>query len=329
MSFLSVHHISYLEADNCTVNNLSFSQTKQEKLAIAGETGSGKSTLLKMIAGLLPPASGAIQFMGKRVLGPDERLIAGEPGIAYLSQQYELRNNYYVSELLDMANKLDQDKANHIYEVCRIVDFLNRKTNQLSGGERQRIALARILVTAPSLLLLDEPFSNLDFIHRDIIKSILNQVSGELNITCLMVAHDAPDLLAWADRVIVLKKGEIVQIGTPQEIYISPVNTYVAGLFGDYNLFDQSHGFIQQLTKPTGNNELLLIRPESLMAVNESSPHFLKGTLRAIDFKGNGYCLKIQVGSDLIKLYCLKHSYAIGDMVCIGLAAGGHCWIKN
>jgi ABC-type sugar transport system ATPase subunit len=329
MSFLSIHNLSYLEGTAFTVKELNFSQSKNEQLAIAGETGSGKSTLLKMIAGLLTPAGGEIQFLGKRVLGPDERLIAGEPGIAYLSQQYELRNNYYVHELLDMANKLEQEKANHIYEVCRITDFLNRRTNQLSGGERQRIALARVLVTGPSLLLLDEPFSNLDIIHRDIIKSILAQLSEEVSISCLMVAHDAPDLLAWADRIIVLKQGEIIQVGRPHQIYNAPINSYVAGLFGDYNLFDQQHAISRSLSMPTDNNKYLLIRPENLVAVSVTSPHLVKGKLITIDYKGNAYTLKIQVGADLIKLFCMSHAYAVGDEIYIGLNAGGYCWVND
>src|SRR6201991_2798823 len=155
---------------------ISFTQEKGRKLAIAGETGSGKSTLLKMIAGLAEVRTGEVRFGGTRVLGPLERLIPGQPGIAYLSQHFELWNNYRVEEVLSYANDLSVEEASALYEIVRIDHLLSRRTDQLSCGERQRIALSRLLVKPPRLLLLDEPFSNLDRTHKVILKEVIRDI---------------------------------------------------------------------------------------------------------------------------------------------------------
>ena len=205
MTLLEVSGVSRLEEEICTVNKVSFTQRQFQKIAIAGSTGSGKTTLLKLIAGLVQATSGTILFDGAIVKGPEEKLLPGHPGIGYLSQHFELRNHYRVKEVLEMASKLSTEEATFIYEICRISHLLNRWTHQLSGGEKQRIALARLLVAAPRLLLLDEPYSNLDAIHKNILKKVIADVCDSLNITCILISHDAQDIMSWADEIIVLK----------------------------------------------------------------------------------------------------------------------------
>ena len=173
MALLTVSGVGKREKENFTVRDIHFTQQSSEKIAIAGETGSGKTTLLKMIAGLVQPDEGDIYLDNNRILGPFEKLIPGHPAIAYLSQHFELRKNYRVEEELESKNLLTEEEANRIYSICKIQHLLKRKTDQLSGGERQRIVLARLLTTSPKLLLLDEPFSNLDAVHKNIIKSAL------------------------------------------------------------------------------------------------------------------------------------------------------------
>ncbi|HRD58522.1 MAG TPA: ABC transporter ATP-binding protein, partial [Ferruginibacter sp.] len=135
MAFLTVENISGYNEGRLIVDNVSFEQQPGENIAIAGETGSGKTSLLKMIAGLMQPSSGNIFLKNSRVAGPDEQLIAGHKKIAFLSQHFELRNNYRVEELLDMANKLAAKEADKIYEICDIGHLLKRWSDELSGGE--------------------------------------------------------------------------------------------------------------------------------------------------------------------------------------------------
>jgi len=230
--------------------HIKFTLQKNQHLAIAGETGSGKSTLLKIIAGLAAstpaavnapeanPKQGAVFFEGIKVLPPQERLIPGQPGIAYLSQHFELWHNYRVAEVLDYNNDLEPTDAQNLYQLCHIDHLLGRRTDQLSGGERQRIALARLLVRPPRLLLLDEPFSNLDMNHKRTLKAVLQNITSNFGITTILVSHDPYDTLTWADKLIVLKDGHIVQQGLPREVYEKPTNVYVAGLLGDYTFVD-------------------------------------------------------------------------------------------
>ena len=216
------------------LKNISFTHRKGRRLAVVGETGSGKSNLLKIIGGLATPPEGAVLFEGHRVLGPLERLIPGEPGIAYLSQHFELWNNYHVNEILSYNNDLGPEDAAELYKLCHIDHLLQRRTDQLSGGERQRIALARLLVHPPRLLLLDEPFSNLDMIHKRILKKVIADTAARFDITCILVSHDPRDVLPWAHEILVLRDGRLIQQGSPLEVYSRPLEEYTAALLGDY-----------------------------------------------------------------------------------------------
>jgi iron(III) transport system ATP-binding protein len=224
-----------------TLENITFTLRNNERLAIAGETGSGKSTLLKIIAGLAAPKPNAeaarphgVHFEGTRVLPPQERLIPGQPGIAYLSQHFELWHNYKVADVLSYSNDLEPADIKNLYQLCHIDHLLQRRTDQLSGGERQRIALAKLLVKPPRLLLLDEPFSNLDMIHKRTLKQVIKTIAEKFDITTVLVSHDPYDTLTWAEKLIILKDSKLIQQGPPREVYEKPVDEYTAALLGDY-----------------------------------------------------------------------------------------------
>ena len=304
MSFLNVSSVSKKISGLYTVKDISFSQEPLQNIAIAGETGSGKTTLLKMIGGFIQPDGGEIKFEDIRVKGPDEKLLPGHPRIAYLSQHFELRNNYYVHEILEYANQLTDSDANILYSVCRIEHLLNRRTDQLSGGEKQRIALAKLLISSPKLLLLDEPFSNLDAIHKEIIRSVIADLGERLQVSCIMVSHDAADVLAWADTIIVMKDGEVIQQGTPEKIYYNPVDEYCAALFGEYNLID-----IQNNSVP----RKLFLRPEDIfISPVETS---LNGTVTNVQFHGSYYCMQVQTAKELVKVFTNDKKIKPGDIV--------------
>ena len=293
------------------LNNISFTQQYKEKLVIAGATGSGKSTLLKMIAGLEQADNGSIYFNDERVKGIHEKLMPGHKKIAYLSQQYELLNNYYVDDLLSYPNKLPADNATELYKLCRIEHLLKRKTSELSGGEKQRIALARSLITLPELLLLDEPFSNIDMQHKRILQQVLSDVDSRLNTSFILVAHDAADILSWAGSIIILNNGSIAQQGSPQEIYHQPKDEYVAGLFGSYNLINS----VAQTDKK------LVTRPEQIIISAQPTASSVKGIIRSIIFYGNYYQLEVAMpDGEIFKANVLINSYKTNDEVNVAIA---------
>jgi iron(III) transport system ATP-binding protein len=323
MTFLTVTDIAKEGLGNFKLQQITFSQKKNQKIALAGETGSGKSTLLKIIAGLEQADDGVVVFKDEIVKGAAENLVPGHPGIAYLSQDFELPKFLRVEQILSYANNLSQEEANNVFDVCEISHLMERKTDELSGGERQRIALAKLLIASPQLLLLDEPFSNLDMVHRNTLKSVLEKICKHLKITCILVSHEPADVLSWADEIIVMKNGEIVQIGPSRKIYRKPVSEYVAGLFGNYNFFDGSKAEFFGL-KPSKKN--LLIRPENFKIVTKKHKA-VPGKVTAINYFGSYY--EIDVKGEGLKMLIRgkRNSVKEGDRVYVRCAVGEVCYV--
>lgn len=321
MELLNVLVISKQIGGTFVLNGVSFSQKKLRKIAIAGETGSGKSTLLRIIGGLVQPDAGEVLFENVRIKGPAEKLIPGHPAIAYLSQQFELANNYRVEEVLSYANKLSEEDAFKIFEVCQIDHLLKRRTDQVSGGEKQRIAVARLLISSPRLLLLDEPYSNLDMVHKNILRTVIDDIGKRLDITCMLVSHDPIDILSWADEIIVLKDGQTIQKGPPENIYRQPINEYVAGLFGRYNLVD--YGLAEMFHSLPGiqkNDGQLFIRPEDFKIVDKTNK-LLEGTITRIIFSGSHYEIEIQLPGSMITVKTGDSDFRNGDTVYVSVDA--------
>lgn len=321
MRLLQVTGIGKKNGDDWILNDIDFTLEKFQKLAIIGESGAGKSTLLKIIAGLIQPDAGNVLLEGKRVEGPLEKLIPGHPAIAYLSQHFELRNNYRVEEILEYANTLTNNEAATIFSVCRIDHLLKRKTDQLSGGEKQRVATARLLISSPQILLLDEPFSNLDRIHKNILKSVIHDIGEKLNITCVLISHDPYDILTWADEVMVMKAGRIIQHGTAYDVYLHPVNIYAGALLGNYNLVPPGAKLFPGLISDTA----LFIRPENI-ALTGKNDLSVKGIVSKITFAGAGYEIEIAAGEFTVLMSASSHDLMPGDTVYFTIAHRHDVW---
>ena len=304
MQILSVSNLfSEPLLGNFSLENIDFTQQKMEKVALIGETGSGKSTLLKTIAGLIQPKNGTILFEGEKIMGPDWQLIAGQKGIAYLSQHFELLNNYRMEELLSYANELLPDEATDLFKICRIDHLMKRNSYELSGGEKQRIALAKLLITKPRLLILDEPYSNLDLIHRNILKEVVEDICNKYEISCILTSHEPADVLPWADKILVLKNGKILQEGTAMEVYKKPVNEYAAALLGSYNLLEA-----------TIFGEQILVRPEDILITDDLSEKY-NGIVTAKNFMGSFYEIEIKIITQIIKVKTTNGKIVVGEKV--------------
>jgi ABC-type sugar transport system ATPase subunit len=285
MDLLQVKHVTRKGEGDFVLSDINFSLNRFKKLVIAGETGSGKSTLLKIVAGLIQPDSGEVFFEGEKVRGPDDTLVAGHLRIAYLSQHFELAKFLRVEQVLDYANKFTDDEFNSLVQICQIDHLLKRTTDKISGGEKQRIALCRLLIGSPKLLLLDEPFSHLDLAHKNVLKTVIHNICTKLKITCILVSHDPHDTLSWADKIIVLKDGKVVQQGLPDKIYNEPATEYVAGLFGEYSLVPETV-LKKKRSKFKSIDGKSLIRPEQFEITKRDKAMF-KAKVHTVTFYGN------------------------------------------
>ncbi|GAB3635691.1 ABC transporter ATP-binding protein [Hymenobacter arcticus] len=318
MDLIRVADISLEENGSVVLAPISFGQRQGQKLALAGESGAGKSTLLQVIAGLVQPSTGEIRILGSRVRGPAVALVPGHPGVAYLSQKSDLPKFLRVEQVLQYASKRAAAETHLLYTLCRIDHLLARRTDQLSGGEQQRVALARLLLGSPALLLLDEPFSNLDRVHKQTMQAIIEELGARLGITCLLVSHDAADTLSWADEVLVLRRGKLVQQGSPTQLYNQPVDEYTAALFGDYNLV---RGADRLALVPNGlNAPTLLVRPEHFRLV-QAGAGALPGLVRAVRFFGSYYEVEVALPENVVRARVSVPTVALGDAVGVAVRA--------
>ena len=321
MDILTVTNLSLTENGFTALQPISFSQKAGQKLALAGESGAGKSTLLQLVAGLIQPSTGTVHANGSRVRGPQDVLVPGHPGVAYLSQKSELPQFLRVEQVLRYANKRPETEAQALYELCRIAHLLPRRTDQLSGGEQQRVALARLLLGAPQLLLLDEPFSNLDRTHKRLLQDIIEELGTRLGITCLLVSHDAADVLGWADEILVLHRGRLVQQGTPEQLYHQPVDEATAALFGDYNLIQGPDRRALLPGRRFGQGTALLLRPEQLQ-LQPISASGAMGTVQAVRFMGSYSEVEVALAQQSVRMRVAATGLRPGDKTRVVPTAG-------
>lgn len=237
---LKVKNSTFSYDEKPTIKAISFELKKGKNLAVIGESGCGKSTLLKLIYGLYDLDEGQILWNTTEVLGPKYNLIPGMDFIKYLAQDFDLMPFITVAENVGkyLSNVHPEKKNERIAELLEIVEmtnYTNVKAKNLSGGQMQRVALARVLALEPEVLLLDEPFSDIDNFRKNSLRRKLFAYVKEKQITTIFATHDSSDVLSFADEVLIMKAGKIIEKGNPNTIYENPKNKYVGSLFGDVN----------------------------------------------------------------------------------------------
>lgn len=239
-TIISLNQVSkhYSVDSHSGVSNISLIINKGDFVAIVGESGSGKSTLLKLIYGLLSPNAGNVLFKGEPVLGPHEKLIPGHDRMKMVTQDFSL--NLYAKVYDNIAAMLSnedveakQQKTWEMMEFLGIDQLSDKRIVELSGGEQQRVAIARAIITEPDVLLLDEPFSQVDAVLKTQLRADLKRLSAYLGITIILVSHDPADGMSLADMLIILRGGKILQSDKPKDLYNQPLNLYTARLLGN------------------------------------------------------------------------------------------------
>lgn len=281
---LQVDQLSFSYNNNTVLSDINFQLEAGKSYALIGASGSGKSTLLKLVYGLLNADSGSIFWNDKQILGPAYHLVPGMDFMKYLAQDFDLMPFVSVAENVGrfLSNFYLKEKKNRIDELLELVDmteFANVKAQFLSGGQMQRTALARVLALEPEFLLLDEPFSHIDPFQKRKLATQLFQYCKEKGITIFFTSHTPEEALMYADEILVLQNGELIEKDTPENIYENPKNEYIARLTGDVNIIPAHYLGLN-------NKDLLFVRPEHLKITDDG---FLKATVTNSYYIGNWY----------------------------------------
>ncbi len=328
MAEIQLRNISKRWGSFVGVDNFDITIADREFLVLLGPSGCGKTTTMRMIAGLEEATEGEIVFDGTVVndLDPKDR------DVAMVFQSYALYPNMNVYQNIRfplMVRKVDpathERRIMRAAEMVELTEFLHRKPSELSGGQRQRVALARAIVREPKVFLMDEPLSNLDAKLRVSTRAQIKNLSHELQITTIYVTHDQVEAMTLADRVVVMDKGVVQQVGSPTEIYDRPVNAFVAGFIGspamnlvdgtiENGTFTAEHMKISGLSKKRKGPVTLGFRAED--ASMDAKGSSLQAPVYSLELLGDATMVTVRVGGVIVSLKAAKEFRAeIGETV--------------
>src|SRR5690554_6519293 len=221
---LSIQIDSFSYTDKVILEDIAFKIAPGEHVSIIGESGSGKSTLLHIIYGLIHLEHGEIFYNDKKLLGPTQTLIPGEPFMKLVAQEFNIMPFSTVAEnigshLSRLNQEKDERRIDELLDIVDLTSYKNTLVKYLSGGQKQRVALAKALANEPEVLLLDEPFSNIDNFRKNSLRRKIFQYLKSNNISCISATHDSEEALAFSDGILWLKEGKIEGFGTPEWMY--------------------------------------------------------------------------------------------------------------
>lgn len=224
------------------IQELTFEMKEGEILCILGESGCGKTSLLKAIRGFMDRDNGEIFFKNERVFNKSEKLVPGTKGVSIVHQDFQLQPGYTVYDnirhhLIQYNKSYQEIKTDEIITLCHLDTIRNKTSKELSGGQKQKVALAKAIIEEPPLLLLDEPFSNLDNISKAEFKVILKNIVDKLNIGLLFVTHDSRDALTFSNEILIIQNGKLLKKSSPQKLTEKPPSKYAAKLLGLDNIY--------------------------------------------------------------------------------------------
>ncbi|UXT50785.1 ABC transporter ATP-binding protein [Agrobacterium tumefaciens] len=311
MSELEISNISKDYGASRALHPVSITVERGEFVTILGPSGCGKSTLLRILTGISQPSGGEIHLGGKRIdqAPPEAR------DIAMVFQSYALFPHMSVAKNLGFGLKMKKvakdERARriaHALDICNLTGLVDRMPRQLSGGQQQRVALARAIVMQPSLLLFDEPLSNLDAKLRDTLRHELTELHRRIGATSLYVTHDQAEAMAMSDRIVVMNAGRVVEIGTPLELYRAPKHAFTAGFLGQTNLLPVSAegqqaqlpwGQSVTLDRVAAGNVQISVRPENIQIRADQAG---EGTVSAVSFMGANALYTVEISGRQIRI---------------------------
>jgi len=325
------------------VNNVSLHIHDKEYFALLGPSGCGKTTLLRLIAGLIQPDEGKI-YIGDRLVNdvpPEDR------DIGFVFQTFALfphMNSWNNVTYGPRVKGFDTEKAStighEVLEMVRLHERLDAFPSELSGGMMQRIAVARALAAGAKLLLLDEPLGQLDAKVRNELRYEIRRMIRDLGLTAIHVTHDQSEAMAISDRIAVMKKGKVLQVGTPQELYMNPQSIFVAHFIGESNFLE---GYVSKISGKgaiielrgeikvqavcegvkSGERVILAVRPETFIVEKEikRDKNFVSGTIERVTFEGTNVRYEIRLENQdlvvIVKPSIIGEWFNVGEKVTI------------
>ena len=295
---LKIEHISKSYDKNIALEDINLDIERGEFVCLLGPSGCGKSTLLRIIAGLEKPNKGNIYINERKAT----KLLPASRNYGIMFQSYALFPNLTAFEnvVYGLRNRkipknVIRERGEYLFSMIHLSHAKNKYPSQLSGGEQQRVALARALATEPDFLLLDEPLSALDAKVRIRLRQQIREIQKELQLTTIMVTHDQDEALTMADKIIVMNKAAVMQVGTPEEVYLHPANSFVADFVGSINFL---HGAVKDPVAAAAE-ELFAVRPENVLLSLEPVKDSLQAVITNLEFRGGVYRITLEVDYQL------------------------------
>ena len=325
---LDVKQLSHSFGEKEALTNLNFSIDNNSIVSVLGPSGCGKTTLIRLIAGLEQIQKGEIFLEKSLVANKNLNVPPEKRPISYVFQDFALFPHMTVLENVSFAAGSKPNKKQLIDQVihlAKVENFLEKYPHSLSGGEQQRVALARSIAVQPKLLLLDEPFSDLDInLKREIIDDTLHLINS-LESSAIVVTHNAEEAMFLSDAILVMEKGKLIQIGTPHDIYFKPSNLYVASLFGETNIFQSKVedntcltplGRIKTSNLSNNQDVDVVVRPEAIKLNLEKSPLLNPNSGVVVDskFLGNSAIIHMTVNDEKNNKHHI-HSRVMGNFL--------------
>ena len=341
---LKIENLTKKYGETTALDEFSIDVKSGELMVLLGPSGCGKTTAIRCIAGLTSPTAGQIYLENKKIneLSPKDR------DVAMVFQNYALYPHMSIYDNIAFPLKMRkkpklyvQEKVKQMAELLGINDLLDRKPKELSGGQMQRVALGRALVREPKLFLMDEPLSNLDAKLRTHMRTEIKKLQKKIGITTLYITHDQVEAMSMADKIAIMKNGNIQQIGTPMEVYHQPKNTFVGQFIGnpqmnlingsirDSNIFLFSQSIVIQLVDKILEKKLtpkfiIGIRPRDIIILKKTDITTgirLQGIVVFVEMLGDDVTIEIKIGSDnlLVTIGNILSTLHVGDKIEIEL----------
>ena len=328
MSAVSVRGVAKAFGDVCALDQVDLEVADGELVVLLGPSGCGKTTLLRAIAGLETLDRGTIELGDRVVSGPGVHVTPEQRQVGLVFQDGALFPHLEVAANvgfgLPRGRRKRDPRIDELLDLVGLGGLGGRRPDELSGGQRQRVAIARALAPEPQVLLLDEPFSNLDAALRVRLREEVRRVVGELGVTAVFVTHDQSEAFGLGDRIAIMRDGRLLQVGTPADVYRVPVDPWVAGFVGEGGLVPATSdgttatgtfGQVSLVPGAPSGSVVVLVRPEQVGVVAGAGADF--HVVRQVEFRGTTTTLEIDLRGDASLTACLlgRSTLGVGDPV--------------